>query len=906
MTAADAETIAAKTLGNAHSDAPKLLGLLQEEGVLNREPLYLGNDTYGEGVRIVFQAFADFLLLKRRLAQSQSADPLHDPEVQTWLAYKSSYGITEAATVLFPESYGVELPDLLGLTSPDEPKPEGDHAAWDQYHRTRQLYRSLVEMLPYRASRAITQRTIDLLNDAQPYFRRSEFYEILFILAPQPDNRLNGDGLHRYLLQRRMPERDSDFGFATYYELSDGFSPAGRLARWAAAGPYPDYDPKVIELACIPLCWLLSSPNRFMRDWVTKALVQLLRGHLEVMHVLFERFWTVDDPYIVQRVTAIAYGALLRSTPSQATQAKALAELVVARAFTHPVRPDELLLDAARGIARWAVSSKLLPESTLDTAKRPYGLKPPGPPPTEATLEAKYGRRENEPDNESYGSLRLSLQYLGDFGRYVVESGLHHFSRYRTTQDYPERQDREPRFIQSKWDAFAASLTKTQQASLEDWLKNPEKAQLGRFRLLARGEEDSLTDEQLELFDAVFAYPKPVNNEYPVDGARRWIFHRTISLGWTPQRFGRQDRSLEHHNQGRESHKSERWGKKYQWKAYHELLARVADNFHSSRRFDDDQPYEGLHQIIGDREIDPSLPPIDFRAFNERRGVDAAAWQPPMIQLAEWPTAPLDFKKYRGGVGRLVADTASEPTIADTLLVRDTAGIDWVVLDGFMKQTDPQAYKGWRGLQQTSGLDTLLVPSNTSKEIVTALQGESHDAARSLVDTNGHTDCCYIGEVGRSGPPCYHRHDQLREVAIGAKTFKAVPTVEQYMWEGSLLDCSIGESASTVLPSTFIQQAAGLSFDMRGPSWLDTDGKPVFSYYEDPGNASRTLLVRADFLRAFLQEHKLELVVLHWFERIELNDRYDGQHPRVYVTTNARLTAGLRLHTETPERNEYG
>jgi hypothetical protein len=56
---------------------------------------------------------------------------------------------------------------------------------------------------------------------------------------------------------------------------------------------------------------------------------------------------------------------------------------------------------------------------------------------------------------------------------------------------------------------------------------------------------------------------------------------------------------------------------------------------------------------------------------------------------------------------------------------------------------------------------------------------------------------------------------------MDGKPFQVVPTVEQYTWEGNILDCSISESASTVLPSTFLQQAAGLSFDMRGPSWLD-------------------------------------------------------------------------------------
>lgn len=352
-----AESVSRKSLGDARTDATRVLGLFQEEGVFTRERLYLDNGTFDEGVRIVFQAFSDFLLLKRRL--SLSDDPLHDPALKMWLSKESSWGINEAATILFPEAYGVELPDFLNVKLEEESGGTQERRAKKDSHRTRQLYRSLVKTLPYRASRAISQRTIDLLNEAQPYLSRDEFYRVLFILAPQPGNRLNGDGLHRYLLKYRMPQRDRDFGFATYSELSEPFSPAARLAQWAAAGPYPSYDTEVVELSCIPLCWLLSSPNRFMRDWVTKALVQLLHGHLDVMRSLFERFWNVDDPYIVQRVVAIAYGALLRSPSTQAQQAKELAEAVCARVFKRPVRADELLLDAARGIVRWAVGCGL-------------------------------------------------------------------------------------------------------------------------------------------------------------------------------------------------------------------------------------------------------------------------------------------------------------------------------------------------------------------------------------------------------------------------------------------------------------------------------------------------------------------------------------------------------------------
>lgn len=157
-------------------------------------------------------------------------------------------------------------------------------------------------------------------------------------------------------------------------------------------------------------------------NWTNKALVHLLRGHLDVMRALVERFWAVEDPYVVQRVVAIAYGALLRSSPQQADQAKSLAELIHNLVFTPPVHPDELLLDAACGVVRWAVAQQLLPASVLDTSRRPYGLAVPGPPPTEATIKAKYGGREGQSADESYLSIYLSLMGMGDFARDGVPS----------------------------------------------------------------------------------------------------------------------------------------------------------------------------------------------------------------------------------------------------------------------------------------------------------------------------------------------------------------------------------------------------------------------------------------------------------------------------------------------------
>ncbi|MER5261548.1 hypothetical protein ABTZ99_05615 [Actinosynnema sp. NPDC002837] len=226
------------------------------------------------------------------------------------------------------------------------------------------------------------------------------------------------------------------------------------------------------------------------------------------------------------------------------------------------------------------------------------------------------------------------------------------------------------------------------------------------------------------------------------------------------------------------------------------------------------------------------------------------------------------------------------------------------MLESFVKKIDPLAHKSWRGLQESSAIDTLLITAGDAPAFLAALQDEPRHQIRDLVDSHGHTDCCYVGEVGRVGPTCHHRHDKLREVDIGDKHFRIVATVEEYAWEGSILDCSIEETASTVLPSTFIQQAAGLTFDMRGPSWLDAEGAPVFTYYEQGENDSRALLARASYLREFLAEDKLELIVLHWFERMELSGDHRGKHPFVESSVDALLTSDLVILEGTPRREE--
>ncbi len=124
-----AEELATAAMSGSSDDAAIVLGALQSEGILTRELLYFGDDSTHDGFRLVFQAFADYLILRRRLVTL--AEPMSDAALRQWLREDCSWGIVEAAAVSLPELYGVELPDFLGVTA-SEPtcRPSCSAATW--------------------------------------------------------------------------------------------------------------------------------------------------------------------------------------------------------------------------------------------------------------------------------------------------------------------------------------------------------------------------------------------------------------------------------------------------------------------------------------------------------------------------------------------------------------------------------------------------------------------------------------------------------------------------------------------------------------------------------------------------------------------------------------------------------
>jgi len=68
-----------------------------------------------------------------------------------------------------------------------------------------------------------------------------------------------------------------------------------------------------IGLMCQTMGWFLVSTNRTLRDSATKAIICLLEERIPVLIQFLAAFSTINDPYISQRVYAIAYGCAVRT-----------------------------------------------------------------------------------------------------------------------------------------------------------------------------------------------------------------------------------------------------------------------------------------------------------------------------------------------------------------------------------------------------------------------------------------------------------------------------------------------------------------------------------------------------------------------------------------------------------------
>ena len=774
-----------------------LLDRLEAEGIFNTGEMWISG-SWQLGLRLTFQAFGDYLILKRRLDRCASTTPISkDGAFASWLL-KASWGIQEAAAVILPELYRVELRDYLESAvreiSDDTRKVEQRCDYFDVL---------TLNTLAYRTAGSITSRTVDAVNRNRQHSETylENFYSKMCMVAALPNHPLNSLYIHNHLASMSMAERDATFGIAVYDAL-DQSGPYYRLAVWAREGPYHNYDEHVVELAAIPLIWLLSSPNRFMRDWLTKVLVCLFVGHVESLSVLIKRFANINDIYIRERLAAIVYGVLMRSQSS--FDRDSLRKLVIKTCTYYLERPiaNALVLDHLEGITEYSLTHKIVCPDEIPNHKDPYGLPIPDHPWSKEYIDENYGYGSGEgKDKYPYGAIYGSLFGLADFGRYIVDCCFLGFTNLRRTE------------------------------------------------------------------------PEPLERsiDYPTEGARRWIFMKVIKYGWTPERFENFERGQTY---SLFTTKAERFGKKYQWMAYFELLARVREHFHPqpSSATDAETEFQGLWDTF-DRDIDPSVPPIDsFKELQERQREDTTTFSPSEIVVPLEGLADQALDRYLDSAADdPLQDYDSLPRAATVVEVLDEAGEPWLLLDAYNRdQVDDPALEFGMSIDQISIVSVWLVPEKKAQSAAQVLldNGPYLDGPSDMWDRNGHIDCCYLGEVGWRSQGCYHRRADFIEVADEQGIIHHyLPVAEEYTWESGRFDASITSNTRLYTPSAWLISMGQLSWD-GNLSWLDGEKQIVVTYVGKHGfDESHDLIFRKSWLKKVLIDHNLELLVRCWSDR---------------------------------------
>ena len=387
----DVERITSEALPERTWSRSLMRGLLAE-GVLNE--LGDGRITFG------YQRLGD-------VARAEAIAERSLDEVRRWLNALGDdrwreRGVLGALGVIVPEHFGIELVDM---------------AADSEGRVSYDFVDGFLESLLLRSPGSVSARTLEIVQGLLDRdLRLEDVWDHLVRLACIPGHPLDAEWLHAHLMHYEVAERDRRWStWLMGAADADEWSAVRRLIDWAWPAnlgdriPIPD---EVAILASKVLGWFLTTSDRRVRDRSTKALVSIADRAPAAFATALGQFKDTNDPYVVERLTAAACGAVYRTQDPKAVQliADGVAELVSVAWPIHLVTRDFVrrVFGAARSTG-WPGADGL----------PPYGAMWPVSTKSIAEIESLAG-----PPSYAYGSIWHSLAGFGDFGHYVLEPAL--------------------------------------------------------------------------------------------------------------------------------------------------------------------------------------------------------------------------------------------------------------------------------------------------------------------------------------------------------------------------------------------------------------------------------------------------------------------------------------------------
>lgn len=899
---------------------------LVTEGILTENMDPSSGETDEEIVFITYDRFADHIvadhLLRTYLDRIHPDTALLSEEALSFLGDEEKYvrpGLIEALCIQVPERAGQELARLT----------PGVIKHWGFAH-------AFLESVAWRKPDAFSEDTLEVLNElTQREAIRDELFDTVMSVSTVPGHRFNADYLHNRLLQDSMPDRDS--WWSTYLHRAwETQGSVDRIVDWASdSSADVDIDDEVTDLAATALAWMFTTPNRFLRDRATKALVTLLTGRLESAGRLVDRFAGVDDPYVAERVYAVTYGIAMRSHDAEAVEMLALS--VYERVFASGAPPAHILLrDYARGVIERAIylGSDLSIDEHL--IRPPYASNWPNIP-SEDSIEALTPNRDGGAWDS--GDLEWSKNriwnsvmgdFLNDFARYVIgtESEPCWLSLRLGDDPWQSPDERTEALLTEFSEVERASfaefrrieskpppiLTLMQQVGLGEGdgeLTLSGELELHRAKLEAARQllMSSLTEDHRIELESILQAESDGPPRFDVSAIQRYVLWRVFDLGWTIERFGQFDRfSIGDH--GRSASKSERIGKKYQWIAYHEILAFVSDHYqYRERYFNDegDRRYEGPWQL-GIRDIDPSC------TLRSTQGGTSWGPHPPSWWGREKYDAWYEDRSHQ----QWLAQCQGLPKIEQLLeVVKPNGGTQWLNVDGsfLWRESHPADQEPWDRDRRELRIELTgyFVLSEKAEPFIS--WARSVDLWKLRMPNPPKSYSIYVGEYGWAEAfeqECLVHSDYDCWVRPGSPSGKQCPVAIRpvafnYLAESGGFDCSVEENIDLRLPC---HELVG-HFDLRqlssGVAYADSDGKAVAldPTAHAPGPAA--LLVSKGLLEEYLRAKHWSLCwVIMGEKRVVSEVTSDKYHGRLEISgayhhTQDGPVGFLNYHAKIPE-----
>ena len=865
-------------LANSIGFTDSMYRALVDNGLLIESPSY--RDDEDLSVSVAFEWFADHLIVTHLIEKHvDQRDPVaafrSDGLLETLAADRAATwpGLLEALCVQLPERRGIELPDILS---------EGAASA----STTRALLRSLVSR-DAAAIGADCQRLVDELFSQTEPRRVRELFDALLACAAVPGHPFGAEYLDKRLRGIVLPDRDALWSTYLHHAYGRG-GPVDRLLDWgeqqAPAGS--SIDPEVAVMCATVLAWFLTASDRFVRDRATKALVALTGGRFALLEDLVERFHGVDDPYVCERLFAVAYGASMRT--ADGTALEPLAALTYRLIFACGEPPPHILLrDYARGVIERAqhLGADIDVDEYLVTP--PYGSAWPHIPDDDELerVAPEWRDVDMEPSNAEVARSWIRHSVMSwDFARYVIGTNSRSKSVDWLAVPLDERQWHSAR---ERMDAFEASLAPASRRLLVElragrrpsrrWISfvSPDDGTVDDDPPLpesASAVEEPYTDPDLEesllasLTDAQGAEYRSIKAAEAEDEPRldlailqRYILGRVFDLGWTTDRFGDFDRRI-----GRTgSHvtqKPERIGKKYQWIAYHEILAYISDCFQYRANYSDAKPfasYAGPWQF-SIRDIDPSV--TYSPSYDEETSLYSqhSWWTGP--SQADWcgDLSPQEWLRRD--------DDLPDPH-KQLQITHDADGIRWLKIQGatYLEQPSPAGLGGYEA-------DRRVIRIFVTGYIVDSAMAEA------FLEWSKATD---LWEITLPEPPTpyqlffgeldwgaaftdiladYVDEAQPRFLPGTGIMTSLRPVAAHYVAERGGYDCSFRNTYSLYVPQCALTQAMKLQWTGYGADFTARDGEIVVMDPSAHESGPTALLIRQDRLQSFLDASESALI----------------------------------------------